>query len=211
MTDEYGYSEDYEASMDDLSSAFGELSKASRELIEGLSVLSKGVEDFAVRATGAPIGSWDRLSTQVTDSIHGIGKALIKGDIGDMGRKFIRNLAGKLGDDVSRALGDALGGGFFAKFFGNIVGEFVRGIQGLFGKKEKHMLDPVKLGKAFEPPAMIAMPVSLLPSSAALGGRAGFANVSVTVNGVVGSPRDVADEIERIVTRSLEDLNRRGA
>ena len=72
---------------------------------------------------------------------------------------------------------------------------------------------------------LFALPIATLPSSAAFAGRSASsfsafgestsnraaANVNVTVNGVVGAPRDVADEIARIVTRTLSDLNRRGA
>jgi hypothetical protein len=213
--------------LDELARVFDELTKTGKTLEESLAKFSGGISDLS-RETGgsdeSSFGSLDRLGNQLTDSIHGSGRALYNGDLGDMGSRILRNFAGKLGDDLSDYFSDALGGGFFADLFGGILGELVRGIEGLFGNKKKLKLPEVNLEELFNPPEMLTLPEFALPTSTFYSGRytdsasngdvdssRAMASVNVTVNGVVGSPRDVADEIGRIVTRTLADLNRRGA
>ncbi len=213
----------------ELERMFDELSKAGETLQKSLAKVSDDFHGLSRESGGdgdASFGSLERFGKQLVDSVHGTGRALYNGDFGDMGMRVIRNLAGRLGDDVSSFVSDALGGGFFADLLGGILGEFVRGIEGLFGGTKKMRLPDVKLDELFNPPAMMSAPEFALPSSAFYSGRypnsntdsnahddesKTIANVNVTVNGVVGAPRDVADEIGRIITRTLADLNRRGA
>ena len=192
-----------------LASELDSLAAAARELVRGFENLGTPMERAGGEG-GAAIGDLSRIGGQIIDSIRGTGSALFYGGFDDAGRKFLRNFAGKIGGDVSDALSEALGGSFLADLFGGIAGELVRGLGGFFEKKKKY-LSPAELPEVFSPPALLALPASLLPSSAALGARFPSANVNVTVTGVIGTPRDVADEVSRIVTRTLGDLTRRAA
>lgn len=187
------------------------LADAGKAAHEKLSELADGVAT-AEQAISRPYFAAERLEKHFTSSIRGIGNEFYRGGLDDAGRRFLRNFTGRLAEEVSGAISGELGGGFFAEVFGGILGELVRGIGGLFGAKKKRFLKPVELENIFNPPAMLMQSPSLLPSSSALGGRSvSSLNVNVTVNGVVGAPADVADEIERIVTRRLGALNRREA
>ncbi|MEP0813315.1 MAG: hypothetical protein HRF49_01440 [bacterium] len=195
--------------MAELAAQFAKLAEGTRDVLDAFSKFA-GIDAGGARSD-SPFGSWERLGDEVLGSVRGIGNALWRGGFDDAGRRFLRNFAGKIGDDVSGAVSEALGGSFFADLFGGLLGELVRGLGGLFGKDKKAKLPPAKLPELFSPPEMMSAPLSLLPSSAFLSGRAPRATINVTVNGIVGSPRDVADEITRIVTRTLVDLTRRGA
>jgi hypothetical protein len=214
--------------IDELRDVFDELAKSVDDLrgvFARLTGDAGAVTETADRAGGSDLFTLDRFGQNIVASIYGTGRALYHGGFDDMGRLFLRKLAGKIGDDASDYISDVLGGGFFGDLIGGIAGELIRGIEGLFNTGKKNRLPDVDFAKLFQPPAMLSLPMALLPSSAAFAGRspAAFgsggdaqlrtpsANVNVTVNGVVGAPRDVADEIARIVTRTLGDLNRRGA
>ena len=195
----------------ELLNALEELAKAGRAAHERLSELADGISG-AERAVSEPFFAAARVGRHFTGSIRGIGIELWRGGMDDAGRRFLRNFTGRMADEVSGAVSEGMGGGFFAEVFGGLLGELVRGIGGLFRSKRKHLLKPVELDRILNPPAMLSQPVSLLPSSAALGGRTPSAlTVNVHVSGVVGAPADVADEIERVVARRLASLNRRGA
>ncbi len=195
----------------DLIDALEMLADAGKTAHEKLSELADGVA-AAEQAISRPYLAAERLEKHFTSSIRGIGNELYRGGFDDAGRRFLRNFAGRIADEVSGAISSEMGGGFFAEIFGGLLGELVRGIGGLFGAKKKRFLKPVELENIYSPPAMLSQSPSILPSSSSLGGRSASAlNVNVTVNGVIGAPADVADEIERIVTRRLGALNRREA
>jgi len=228
MSDLNGISSDgLSQALDELRDVFDELSKSVDELRGAFTRLTG---DAGTASDGGGAGatspfSLDRFGENIVSSIHGTGRALYGGGFDDMGRLFLRKLAGKIGDDASDYISDALGGGFFGDLIGGIAGELIRGVEGLFNTGKKNRLPDVDFAKLFQPTARLALPIATLPSSAAFAGRSASsfsafgestsnraaANVNVTVNGVVGAPRDVADEIARIVTRTLSDLNRRGA
>lgn len=186
------------------------LDTSARRAVEGLDQLQNGIDNI-VDAQGGAVFTLDRFAGQALDSIHGIGKTLFRSGFGDAGLKFLGNFADRLGDDVASAVAGGIGGSFSRKLIGGILGELVSGVFGLLERKRKHRLPTVDLHDLVTPPRLLLEPISLLPSSAAFGGRGLSANINVTVNGIVGSARDVADEVERIVTEALGAFNRRGA
>lgn len=181
------------------------MTDGARKAVDALQSLADAMEKF--KDFGAEL---DDFAASVSRALRRSGADFISCDFRRIGERIFGSVAGSVAASASDAIAESVGGGLLGGVLGGlgggIAGALVGSLARLFKrrKSDTRELPPAVEPDLFEPARFVDEPFSMLPSSFMLRSAP---VVNITVNGAIGAPRAIGDEIVKHVARALKTMS----